>query len=117
MENYLCLYSGTENEWKGYSYRNLYCNLDCHNAHKTQKKITEWKETGKFSKRPVKQYLATLRAGCWECGISSWNDKELVLELDHINGVNTNHREENLRLLCPNCHSQTPTFKGRNKPK
>ena len=117
MENYLCLYCGTENEWKGYSYRNLYCNLDCHNANKTQKKITEWKETGKFSKRPVKQYLATLREGCWECGISSWNDKELVLELDHINGVNTNHREENLRLLCPNCHSQTPTFKGRNKPK
>ena len=117
MKKYNCLYCNKENEWKGHSYANKYCDLDCHNAHKTQKKILEWKETGKLIKRPVKEYLATLHTGCWECGISSWNDKELVLELDHINGVNTDHREENLRLLCPNCHSQTPTFKGRNKPK
>jgi 5-methylcytosine-specific restriction endonuclease McrA len=39
----------------------------------------------------------------------------LVLECDHIDGVPTNHNPSNLRLICPNCHSQTNTFKGRNK--
>jgi len=51
---------------------------------------------------------------CVECGISDWNGKELTLQLDHINGVNDDHRLDNLRLLCPNCHSQTPTFGGGN---
>jgi 5-methylcytosine-specific restriction endonuclease McrA len=43
-----------------------------------------------------------------------WNGKQLVLILDHINGINNDNRLENLRLLCPNCNSQTPTFAGRN---
>ena len=46
------------------------------------------------------------------------NGKKLVLALDHINGINNDNRLENLRLLCPNCHSQTSTFGGgRNKKK
>lgn len=51
---------------------------------------------------------------CSECGLGSeWNGKPLTLQLDHINGVWNDHRIDNLRLLCPNCHSQTPTFAGR----
>ena len=51
---------------------------------------------------------------CECCGIGEeWNGKHLVLELDHINGNSRDHRLENLRILCPNCHSQTPTFRGR----
>jgi len=45
------------------------------------------------------------------------NSKEISLQLEHINGVNNDNRVENLTLLCPNCHSQTPTFAGRNKRK
>lgn len=54
---------------------------------------------------------------CVICGISDWLGNNLTLHLDHINGVNNDHRLENLRFLCPNCHSQTNTYTGRNKPK
>lgn len=52
---------------------------------------------------------------CAECvSEPKWNDKLLTLQLDHINGINTDHRIENLRFLCPNCHSQTPNYAGAN---
>jgi 5-methylcytosine-specific restriction endonuclease McrA len=55
----------------------------------------------------------------YECAIcknkGEWNGNPLTLQLDHINGINNDHRLENLRFLCPNCHSQTNTFSGRNK--
>lgn len=52
---------------------------------------------------------------CECCGITEWNGKSTPLELDHINGINYDNRLENLRLLCPNCHAQTPTYRGKNK--
>ena len=51
---------------------------------------------------------------CEICGISSWNDKPISLELHHKDGDRTNHRLENLIILCPNCHSQTETFRAKN---
>lgn len=47
---------------------------------------------------------------CDICGISQWNASKISLHLDHINGINTDNRLENLRILCPNCHSQTDTY-------
>jgi hypothetical protein len=60
-----------------------------------------------------------IRAGlltnsCQSCGLSSWRGEPLNVHLDHVNGVKTDNRLENLRMLCPNCHSQTPTYGGRN---
>jgi len=69
-------------------------------------------------------YLKTkvLRAGllrnqCFECKLEpSWNGKDLTLQLDHINGDSSDNRIDNLRILCPNCHTQTKTFTGKNLP-
>ena len=56
-----------------------------------------------------------LKPACSVCGLHDWLGKPIALELDHVNGNQRDSRLENLRLLCPNCHSQTPTFRGRNK--
>lgn len=55
---------------------------------------------------------------CSECNLSAiWHNKPITLELDHIDGDSQNNVLSNLRWLCPNCHSQTETFRGRNKRK
>lgn len=52
---------------------------------------------------------------CEDCeNDGDWNGKKLVLQLDHKNGINNDHRLENLRFLCPNCHSQTENYAGKN---
>lgn len=64
--------------------------------------------TGALKNRLKKEGL--LKDVCYSCGINEWLGQKLSLQLDHINGTNTDNRIENLRLLCPNCHSLTPTF-------
>jgi Zn finger protein HypA/HybF involved in hydrogenase expression len=56
-----------------------------------------------------------LKAICSECGLAEWRKLPITLHLDHVNGINNDNRIHNLRLLCPNCHSQTTTYCGRNK--
>ncbi len=54
---------------------------------------------------------------CEACGLTEWCGKALTLHLDHINGINNDHRLENLRFLCPNCHQQTQTWGNGYKRK
>ena len=51
------------------------------------------------------------------CGISSWNEKEITLQLHHKDGNHSNNKLSNLVILCPNCHSQTNTYGGKNTSK
>lgn len=74
-------------------------------------------------KKPDKKKLIEfkfLQHKCYgtNCPITTdWLDRPITLQLDHINGDSSDNRLINLRLLCPNCHSQTSTFAGRNQPK
>lgn len=64
-----------------------------------------------------KKFLKLVPYKCNKCGISEWLGSFICLEMDHINGICFDHRVENLRLLCPNCHSQTSTHnKGCKMP-
>ncbi len=72
---------------------------------------------GRRNRTHVKGRL--LRAGllenrCDECGLREWRGKPLIVHIDHVNGIKNDNRLENLRMLCPNCHSQTETYGGKN---
>jgi 5-methylcytosine-specific restriction endonuclease McrA len=65
-----------------------------------------------YLKKMIKDFeLLPWKCSC--CSIENWQNKDITLELDHIDGSSHNCKLENLRLLCPNCHSQTDTFRGR----
>jgi 5-methylcytosine-specific restriction endonuclease McrA len=49
------------------------------------------------------------------CGFSRWQGKPISLHVDHVDGNPYDHSLSNLRLICPNCHTQTPTYGGRNR--
>jgi Zn finger protein HypA/HybF involved in hydrogenase expression len=75
-------------------------------------------ENSLYSNEMVKQRIVVnnlIDYKCNKCGIEEWCNETIILDLDHINGNNRDNRLENLRYLCPNCHSQTDTYKGRNK--
>ena len=70
----------------------------------------------KIERPTIRKYLAEERGyKCEVCSISDWEGKPITLQVDHINGDPSNDHPDNLRLICPNCHSQTDSFSGANK--
>lgn len=70
-------------------------------------------QTNKLRKRLIDEGLKDFKCEC--CGLSTWMQKNIPLELDHMDGNCYNHKIENLRIICPNCHAQTETYRGKNK--
>ena len=75
-------------------------------------KVPHFQRLG-IKKRLIKEGLKKYQ--CEMCGLIEWHGIKIGLELDHINGNCYDHRLENLRLLCPNCHATTSTYRGKNK--
>lgn len=72
-------------------------------------------QSGNSSPRNIRTHLLKTREyKCEICQITHWLGKPINLEVDHIDGNSQNNNENNLRLLCPNCHSYTPTFRNKN---
>ena len=103
-------YFSTQSEGK-------YCNNKCQ-AEYTFLNVTVGRvENGEVKQTPtLRRYLIHKRGNkCEICGISEWNNAPLTLPVDHINGDSDDNTPKNIRLLCPNCHYQTPTFSCRKK--
>ena len=123
IKRFNCIYCGTA-FWSVDSngcYRKT-CTEDCRK--KLNQQIYDQKREDTLSQSPFdslckpNKKIKVLREQdhkCKECGIGQeWNGKKLNFDLDHINGNTKDNRRSNLRCLCPNCHSQTPTYKTLN---
>jgi hypothetical protein len=103
----------------------LFCSNACQRSAQ-QRSLTElWLESGEApwvggrQGHYIRQYLRDAQSGCCAIcgGPNEWLGIPLAFVLDHLDGDPTNNRRENLRLVCPNCDSQLPTFKSRNRGK
>lgn len=87
----------------------------CDNKCQRDYELNELINSGEFSSKTAKRALLKQNASCSCCGLYEWLSKLITLELDYIDGNSENNKLDNLRLLCPNCHSQTSTYKAKNR--
>ena len=118
-----CIYCGKDLYDKPYGVK--YCSNECQNKHAQEEYIKRWKngeETGLSGKygisKRIRNYLFEKYNN--KCQICGWNKENPItnkvpLQIHHIDGDCTNNKEENLQLLCPNCHSLTETFGNLNE--
>lgn len=92
---------------------NIYCSMPCQFQFKRKRKVE--KNIDNIGRRALKSYLLDTRGHrCEVCGITEWMGRPAPLELDHRDGNPLNNQLDNVRLICPNCHAQTATYKGKN---
>ena len=117
MKTYNCAYCGKENKWSARK-TNKYCDNACQGKHRWET-LTIPKIDAGCGADPItlKKYLVEKRgSSCEECGqVDSWNNKPLTMHLDHIDGNSDNNVVTNIRLLCPNCHTQTDTYGAKGQ--
>lgn len=117
IKEFNCLYCGKLKTFRPKQSTGKYCSNACQQAYQYDRRIEKWKAGEEIYEDTIKKYLADKKEGCYTCGLTEWRGKPITLELEHIDGNSSNNKEENLELICPNCHSQTDTYKGKNKGK
>lgn len=104
--------------------RNKYCCLECQKEYEYKLYITDWRngiKNGMRGQYQLSMYIKTylLKKYNYRCSKCGWGEvnpytQKIPLEIEHIDGNYENNSEENLTVLCPNCHSLTSTYKGAN---
>jgi len=120
----MCLGCRKEFQYRQKQSQGLYCSNACQQSYLKTKRIAEWvsgtfdacKETGRLARSIRNHLIEESNHRCSQCGWDKVNPTtgKCPLEVDHIDGNAENCRPENLRVLCPNCHSLTPTWKALN---
>jgi hypothetical protein len=93
-----------------------YCCLACTKAGQAKERRENFLEGKMVNRGLMKNHMVDIHGWkCMRCENTEWQGVPIPLELDHIDGNAGDNSPKNLRLLCPNCHAQTPTHKAKNK--
>lgn len=91
-----------------------FCSQNCSAEYRKKVNIKNFEDNG-IVWRGLRDYLILKNNNtCSICGLDEWNSKPMPLEIEHKNGNSEDNSAENLSVICPNCHAQTDTYKGKN---
>ena len=116
-----CLTCGIEFSFSPSQRTGKYCSNKCQQKYQSNILLKEW-INGEYVRNKgvppevAKKWISEQQKHrCLICGIKDWNGKPITFQFDHIDGNPDNNTKENIRMICPNCHSQTDTFGVKNK--
>jgi len=114
-KTYFCKTCGAESNWS-HQKMNVYCSNSCSAKGMFTETINRFNRGEVKDRATIRKVLTEIEGyKCSCCGISEYNNKPITLQVDHIDGNAGDNSPDNLRLICPNCHSQTSTFSAKNK--
>lgn len=116
MRTAVCRHCGISFDYHPYAKTGTYCSNRCSGDAKLAASRAKF-EAGESLDRPIQKRFVLERDGhqCKVCQLTEWLGQSIPLDLDHADGNAGNQDPQNLRLLCPNCHRQTPFYGAKNK--